>query len=174
MKKIIIGILVAVLLIGGGVMVWSFFFVPAVPSEEPGPITLPQAGDTPGGARPATATSTSLTTIDGRSIPVRDFSNDTDSIQDANNPQYYRLGSNDAFAVTYISNTDFFIIEIQEEPIGPNRKKAELYLEQKLGISRQSMCVLQYQIVAPWWVNSLYAGQNLGFSFCPGAVKLPE
>ena len=43
---------------------------------------------------------------------------------------------------------------------------------QHLGISESDMCRLSYMVSVPNRVNTIYAGQNLGFSFCMGAVAL--
>jgi len=44
----------------------------------------------------------------------------------------------------------------------------------KLGITEDAMCQLNYMVSVPYWVNEYYAGESLGFSFCPGATQLPQ
>jgi tetratricopeptide (TPR) repeat protein len=76
------------------------------------------------------------------------------------------------YLIDYLSQTQAFNIMIYEEPIGEVRQQAEQYLEQQLGISQTDMCRLNYTVIAPNSVNQIYGGQNLGFSFCPGATQL--
>jgi len=80
----------------------------------------------------------------------------------------------DEFNIKYDKAQDFFTIGIAQEPIGEVRVRAEEFLMAKLGIGKEGMCRLKYYIGTSYWVNEAYSGQNLGFSFCPHAVPLPE
>lgn len=123
----------------------------------------------------------------GASVQTRDFLKDPRTVADQINPGYYYLGyhtstgPNDSTAtadppyiIEYIATTHYFNIGLYKEPIGEARKNAESYLTNALGISAQALCTLKYMVSVPERVNATYAGQNLGFSFCPGAVKLPS
>lgn len=77
------------------------------------------------------------------------------------------------FSISYNSSTSFFNIVLLTEPISRARSEAELFLESQLGIQPQALCTLKYFVGTPYYVNTFYAGKNLGFSFCPGATVLP-
>lgn len=116
--------------------------------------------------------------VAGTTVQAADFLSDPAVVKDANNPGYYSVGyqavDNPPYAITYISDTNYFNIALLQEPIGPVRKDAEQYLMAHLGITAEKMCQLDYMVSVPEWVNSQFAGKSLGFSFCPGAVTLPK
>ena len=155
-----------------------------VQSLNPGTGITPPAGQT-GGASGTTKTAT-LTGSDGSVIEVRDFGGDSDVIADPYNKGIYYLGyhSFDAssspanvsapFYVQYQAPTQMFVISLNQEPISQTRQQAEQYLMSKLNLTQDKMCHLRYSIAVPYFVNQYYAGENLGFSFCPGAVQLPQ
>lgn len=101
---------------------------------------------------------------------------------DPNNQGYYFIGraptdahqiGDEPYQITYIAETKYFNITLTQEPLGNSRQKAETYLMQLLGATKDQMCSLNYAVYAPNDVNNQYAGTNLGFSFCPGAIQLP-
>ena len=78
------------------------------------------------------------------------------------------------YLITYVGDSGYFIVSLLQEPIGAARKAAEADLMNQLGVSQDAMCNLNYMVAVPWSVNQVYSGMNLGFSFCPGAVVLPQ
>ncbi|MGH7175135.1 MAG: hypothetical protein ACREGR_02125 [Minisyncoccia bacterium] len=78
------------------------------------------------------------------------------------------------FNVTYDAIQQFFTIALTDEPIGAARLESEQFLETTLGISQAQMCSLRYYLGTDVYTNSFYGGKNLGFSFCPGTVALPQ
>lgn len=111
-----------------------------------------------------------------------DFLSNPAVTPDTNNPGYYFVGAapsaghqigDQPYQITYIAETKYFNITLTQEPLGESRQKAEAYLMQLLQASKSQLCTLNYAVYAPNDVNSQYAGQNLGFSSCPGAVQLP-
>lgn len=120
-----------------------------------------------------------ITAYDGTAIQARDFLADTDVATDVNIPgTYYLEGGVYADAATpyqifFDDADDYFGITLYKEPLGANRRNAEEALMKRLGISDQDMCRLSYVIAPGPGVAETYEGANLGFSFCPGAVKLP-
>jgi hypothetical protein len=124
----------------------------------------------------------------GGSIQVKNFLQDKDTVADSiNQGQYYvgphftQAGVTDPtasdhppFVIDYDSKNQLFNILLNQEPLNQTRQQAESYLGEKLGITHNDMCRLKYTISAPNYVNSYYAGQNLFFSFCNGAVKLAQ
>ena len=122
----------------------------------------------------------------GASIAVKDFLSDPATVNDPVNPGYYYLGYHQStgpedatamadppYVIGYIATTHYFNIGLYQEPIGHVRREAEQYLLNALGISQEAACALKYMVSVPEDVRAIYASQNLGFSFCSGAVKLP-
>ncbi len=100
-----------------------------------------------------------------------------DTKEDEVNPGYYYVGNQPGqevpYLVEYLKETDYFNIVLLQEPLRESRAAAENYLMQALGDTKKETCALHYTLSVPNSVNSSYAGINLGFSFCPGATKLP-
>jgi hypothetical protein len=119
----------------------------------------------------------SIKGADGKEIIVKNFLALPETKEDPDNTGYYNLGyqpnETAPYLISYISPTTFFNIALLQEPIGQSRLKVEAHLLNILGLSKDEMCALNYSISVPNSVNSNYSGMNLGFSFCPGAVKLP-
>ena len=118
-------------------------------------------------------------TIDGNTIVVNDFKNDTSTKTSSNIPQHYFLSggtdpsaTNASHSTFYLESDQSFNVTLLQEPIGQVRSQAETELIQKLGISQADMCRLRYWVGVPNFINSIYSGKNLGFSFCPGAAQL--
>lgn len=179
MKSIIISVLGGLVLIIAGAVVWYFVAKPAPQQAVPQPnVTLPSAGNnTPPVSQGGSAGGNmSIRALDGSSVVTRMFLEDADTAPDSINQGYYTLNTtNDSdFLVTYIAATQYFNIELIKEPVGQSRTEAEQFLARKLGLARQDMCRLNYQLSTPSSVNAFYGGQDLGFSFCPGATKLPQ
>ena len=115
----------------------------------------------------------------GGSVKTNEFLDDPTVTPDPANDGLYRLGFTardpDApYLIMYIEETQFLNIELIREPLGESRKKAEAYLLDTLGIGEEELCALKYMVSVTNRVNQFYASKNLGFSFCQGAVKLPE
>lgn len=165
--------------------VWVLMASTPLPPPAPTP-SLPEAG-TQGPGTSQGGQGLSIPINGGSSISTRDFLSDTQTISDPNNPGYYYLGyhqstgpedasATDAppYVIGYIVQTHYFNVGLYAEPIGQVRIEAEQYLLNMLGITEEEACTLKYMVSVPNNVNSYYSGQNLGFSFCPGAVKLPQ
>lgn len=182
MNKTILIILSFVVVIFGAFVLWYFLSENNKPAQEiTTSVKLPIAQQNPvstSDSGPTQEQLLSLTAADGGTMNVLNFLNDTETIADPVNSGYYDFGysatSTPPFMITYIAATQYFNIELLQEPIGRARKLAEQYLMQHLGISSVDLCRLKYTISAPTSVSSFYGGASLGFSFCPGATKLPE
>ena len=166
-----------------GLIVFAFWFVgskqtPVTNSN--GQVGFPVAGS-------VVQTQTNTSTTNGETSSVRNFLKDSTTVKDPINSGYYYLGyhmsegisdstatDSPPYIIEYISATQYFNIALLQEPIGTTRLAAEQYLMTHLGISQNQMCQLNYMVSVPNRVNSQYAGRNLGFSFCPGATKLPQ
>lgn len=194
MKVIIATISVIVIIIGVILMMVAGPHKTQAPATQPSQqtSTLPSAGSVQSGGSGSgnsfavvggtNAGNISIATQNGP-ISARDFLSDTTTTADPYNQGYYDLGgsmtsgvgsSSPAFAITYISSTQYFNIALLREPIATARADAEQFLLQDLGITKEQACALKYMVSVPYWVNQKFTGRNLGFSFCPGAVILPQ
>ncbi|MBI4086538.1 hypothetical protein HY416_00970 [Candidatus Kaiserbacteria bacterium] len=185
MKKaiIIIGIVILVVLI---VVLATTFWGDKDPQVPDQPVSLP----VPDGPvlPPVSTPSMQIKGSNGSQIIVKDFISNGETIQDTVNPTHYILAGSlgyclgdgscpsgakvSGFSIDYDRPHDLFNITL-EEPLRNNRLAAERFLMERLGIDTMALCTLNYSIGATTYVNQFYEGQNLGFSSCPGSVKLP-
>jgi len=180
MKRIAIlfvTILIVLLLIAAG-----FFFLRKTPAQSPGGTgtTFPGSGTQgTGGSTGGSASLKTITTYDHKSLSVNDFTKDASVQADPNVQGQYDIAggvtptASTAYQIFYQTTDDYFGITLYKEPLGQNRIAAENQLMQKLGITKEAMCSLSYDVSPGPGVNTAYDGKNLGFSFCPGAVQLP-
>jgi hypothetical protein len=124
----------------------------------------------------------------GSTFRVNDFLQNGETVPDTVNPGIYFLAGSigyclgngtcpsgyatQDFAITYSTTSGEFDIAILNEPLAQNRQLAENFLMNRLGLKQFEMCGLVYFVSVSSSLNPRYAGQNLGFSFCPGAVAL--
>lgn len=119
--------------------------------------------------------------IHGNVVSVSDFTKEAGVIEDPYNPgQFVLTGDAESvigktpFSTRYVPTDDSFVITLMSKPLAASRVVAESELREMLHIDEGAMCALRYGVYVPGAVSETYAGQNLGFSFCPGAVALPE
>lgn len=166
---LIIGSIALVLLLLLGIGVY-FFLVKDTP--EP-----PSGNDPFGGVGAGTRVPPNmirLTLTDGTTADVPDFTKEVQPEGASAENGYQVGGSDDApFQILYYPNDAGFLISLLAEPLGENRLKAEAALRGKLQLPDAELCKLNAQVATSIYVNETYAGQNLGLSFCSGAVRLP-
>lgn len=188
MQKVLIYTAAVLLTIGILVIGGLWLMTPRTPTDVPSTNTgtqTPTGGTngstsvTPGGDQTIPGQGIIVGTEGGGSVQVNDFKNDSATVSDTNNPGHYYLaggldptGSDVSYSIFYVESDQSFNITLLKEPIGETRIQAETELMQKLGISQSDMCRLRYWVGVPNFVNAIYSGKNLGFSFCPGATPL--
>ena len=157
------------------------------PNQTNFPVTSTGSGNSNGNSN-----NSSLMTIsssNGVQMTVPDFIHNGTTIEDpANAGSFYLVGSSGAcksdgtcpkagtstdYTIVYYPSDGSFIIALSTEPLGSIRKEAEQSLEKTLGLSQSQMFGLKYSVMTTTYVSQAYGGENLGFSFCPGAVALP-
>lgn len=132
----------------------------------------------------------SFVTSNGYVVTVMDFVHNGETVSDVQNPGSYVLAgslgycladgtcpsgaSTTDFSISYNEKTHFFNIILLKEPLGAVRSLAEQFLAERLGLTGQQACSLNYYVGTPYWVNQSYDDKNLGFSFCAGATPLPK
>ena len=110
----------------------------------------------------------------GSTVKVPDFTKTNQPPVASATSGYQVAGSvNGDFQILYFPAQSYFLISLLAEPLGANRKAAEAELRAKLGLPDSQLCKLNIEVNTIGSVNNTYAGENLGLSFCPGAVLLP-
>ena len=64
-------------------------------------------------------------------------------------------------------------IGLAKKPLRVTRLKAEKALRTFFPLSDADLCSLNITVVTPGKFDAKYGSENLGLSFCPGAVRLP-
>ena len=141
--------------------------------ETSAPVGLPTSSS----VTPIAVQSRTIQTVSSGPITTNDFLAQPETKEDPANKGYYFLGNqpevSNPYTIEYIAATDYFNISLLQEPIRQSRIDAENYMLEHLGLTKEKLCTLNYMLSVPDAVNSIYSDENLGFSFCPGAVVLP-
>lgn len=174
MKKILIITSVALLIIGiafGVVWYRSQSTVPTPSGQTVDPFGFGGNETT----QPGTfAQSTSLSLSDGSTVSVPAFIDNSQPEWASNEYGYAVSESKDpSYGILYYPNDSGFLISLLTEPLGEARRAAEQELRSKLQLTNAQLCKLKAQVFTSNGVSEVYAGQDLGLSFCPGAVQLP-
>jgi hypothetical protein len=124
----------------------------------------------------------------GKSLVVKDFIHNHETVPDTVNPDYYYLAgsigyclgdgtcpsgykTND-FSVTYHATDGHFNIILLTEPLATARTEVEVFLLDRLGVNEAQLCNINYWIGTSGQTSAVYTNKNLGFDFCPGATQL--
>jgi hypothetical protein len=178
---IILGILVVIIGISVGVL---FFISPKSPTPSQtnsnpfGSATSGNTQPTQGGTQ--TSAEIPVTLENGGTVNVPDFTRTTTQLPSSSATNGYQVAGSPnggpggtGYDIIYFPSQSYFDISILSEPIGKNRLTAETALVSKLGLSKSQLCKLDVGVYVQVGVNDQYPGQNLGLSFCPGAIQLP-
>jgi hypothetical protein len=121
-----------------------------------------------------------ITAKDGSTVTVPDFRPGKESVNEGNVTFYYLTQSNqgqgqDNSQFDIIYGTDSSVtVSLLAEPIGAARAAAEAALRSYFPVSDAQLCQMNVIVAVPNDVNAQYSGENLGLSFCPGAMQLPN
>lgn len=78
------------------------------------------------------------------------------------------------YDIYYDQVTGSITVLLASNPLSIARNLAEIQLQYILGLPNEQLCDLRVKVAVNAAVNQEYARQNnLGLSFCPGAVQLP-
>lgn len=168
---------IALLGIIASTALWYFLFAQNTTSQvtQQTTVTLPSSSYSTTSLQQAVPPMT-VATQNGSAIAANDFIHNGVTTPDPSNAgNYYLTGSStNGYAIGYRVTSQFFTIALEQEPLGETRVAAENFLLSALGINKSQACGLNYYVGTDVYVNNLYAGKNLGFSFCPGATALPK
>jgi hypothetical protein len=184
MKRVIISVSILLLLGLIGYGSWYVLTLTSTPqnADTGAPVSLPIDQHSLN-----SATAINISGLNGTPITTANFIVAKNTVKDTQNEgQYYIVQSSTScypdcteknidvpYDILFNTADNSFTISILAEPLGSARIAAEQYLMKTLNISQEDMCKLNYFISTSSHVNATYGGTNLGFSFCPGAVKLP-
>ncbi|MES2225180.1 MAG: hypothetical protein V4480_00015 [Patescibacteria group bacterium] len=181
-KKLIIALLCAL----GILLVLGVLFALRTSNRNPATPSVgnPFSGSLSSSTAPGTQQGViSLRARDGSAISATDVTAGKTPLP-ASSDTYYDLVHNgmdtygnedDPFAIQYAAKSSSFIVSLQEEPLGKSRLSAETFLRSTLNLTDAQLCELDITVAVTQAVNEQYASMgNLGLSFCPGAVTLPE
>lgn len=126
---------------------------------------------------PAHSETLTVGTKNGERVPARNFLNDNSVVELGTD--FYRVfeiaDPDGPIGAGYFYNDDGgFILLIEREPLSFARSILENQLQQKLQFNQFQMCQLKILVQTTRYVNENFAGRNLGLSFCPGSVTLPN
>ncbi|HRH55447.1 MAG TPA: hypothetical protein PK609_01105 [Candidatus Paceibacterota bacterium] len=128
----------------------------------------------------SSADTIALTLDSGATVSVLNFTKEDQPEWAGDSAGYQVAGDadNSSFLITYIPADDSgsqaqFLVALLSEPVGAARSSAEAALKTRLALSNSELCSLDVQVWTNADVNSMYAGKDLGLSFCPGSTQLP-
>ena len=154
------------------VVVVSYFLRPTPDVSTPRAVDfsdLPQADSD----RPAGTTNMLVPTPTGDTIEMRDIRTNADRL--GTDTWVFAGGLNtetELFTLTYYEAYQYFQISLEAEPLAEVRREAETTFLQQLNISQEDACTLDVSVRTRVEINQFFAGQELGLSFCPGALAL--
>lgn len=119
-------------------------------------------------------------------VTVKDFLNDGETKADPMNPGNYIVyggtgycieelcdeDHGNTFLIEYDSQIRHFSVLIIREPVKDVRKNVQSVLSEKLGVSQQDLCKLNYSVYVPYWVTEDYSGVDIRFEGCQDALRL--
>ena len=76
------------------------------------------------------------------------------------------LIENEEFQILYYVADTSFSITILATPINTIRQKAEAEFLKQLGVTKEKACQLKVSVGAPYWVDEVFDGGEMGLSFC--------
>lgn len=182
-------ILLIVLVVLAGIAAW-FVFSQHGPNAGTGPTNQNPFGGATSGTNPGFTTSSStqqagtmaITDAYGASVSVPAFTTGRTPIQGSDGSNYYDLvhqgpvygNENETFAVQYGEKNSDFTVLLLTEPLSAARADAENFLRATLKLPDAELCKLKITVGVTASTNSIYSRyDNLGLSFCPGAIRLP-
>ncbi|MBU6323114.1 MAG: hypothetical protein KGI41_00060 [Patescibacteria group bacterium] len=187
-SRLFILVAAAVLVLAGLGVFWYLSTAnPALPSPTASTTANAFPGSGASGGTNGAGVRYSLAASDGGTVLAANFLSDPKTVKDPINQGYYYLGyhpyegvsdstatNTPPYLILYEADSGSFSIALLQEPIGQTRIDAEQYLMSMLGIPQDQLCRLKYSVSVPYWINSAFAGKNLGLSFCPDSVVLPQ
>jgi hypothetical protein len=132
-----------------------------------------------GGTATAPTKSLALPLRDGTVVQTQDFTKQNQPDW-AGSASGYLVGGGEQenFMILYFApdapgGQGEFLVNLNTEPIGDARRRAEAALKARLEMNDAELCKLAVSVRTAPGVSATYGGYDLGLSFCPGATALP-
>lgn len=180
--KVFLVLLVIAIVVALGFVLWGFgVFSPTAQVPTYQPTQLPHiSGTAPGGTSttgPATGNQLSDITLKTGNVSVTLKNPATvTTAKYLGAGQYNVTDLNQAmtadYNVVFNAKNGTFAIALLNEPIAKSRTEAAQYMMGTFGLTQKQLCQLPIFVGVPHSVNQFYAGKNLGFGFCAGAIPL--
>ncbi len=158
-----------------GAVMWFFLMrEPAAPSE---PVQTP-FGFVGSGSTVAPKT-LSLTLRDGTIVQTQDFTAEGQPEWAGESSGYLVAGGEqEDFIVLYfapdtLAGQGEFLVNVNTEPLGEVRRRAEAALKARLQMTESELCNLAVTVRTIPGLSDTHDGYDLGLSFCAGSVALP-
>jgi len=108
-------------------------------------------------------------------VSTRDFRKDSDVVKlDEVTFQFDEgVANNEISYQIFFDDIDkSFTLSLLQEPLASSRLNAEEALLKRLAVPKNDLCSMKIIVNTPSFVSEDYSGNNLGLSFCPGAMNL--
>jgi len=169
-SPVLLGIALALLLVGIGCMWW---YMGQKPIEAPTQATTTRALPRDSGATIV------LTTKTGKVVTVPDFTYGHPSVEVEDTGVTYVYVTQDdslteldpVYGIVYGSDSSI-VMGLFAEPLADARLRAEAKLKELLPIPEPILCEMNIVVNAADTINPVHVGRNLGLSFCAGATAL--
>lgn len=110
-----------------------------------------------------------------KTVTTRDFRKDAD-VEVIDDVTYQidegSIGEDLTYQIYFDDVDKNITISLLKEPLQSSRLSAEVALVKRLEVNKNDLCSMNITVNTPAFVNEKYSGNNLGLSFCPGAVSL--
>jgi hypothetical protein len=178
MKNLLYVLISGMVILLSGVGAYLFFNHASVTSSTNPSNPFGFSSTTPENTPVTSAPLIPIQTVNGSTVQIPDPTIGKVPIPEGTNKYYYltnnqeRQGNNAEFDIEYGNDSSISIV-LLKEPLGESRLAAEKSLKNLFPVSNSTLCSLKLTVAVPMSISSIYSGENLGLSFCPGAVQLP-
>ena len=103
----------------------------------------------------------------GKQIQVNDFTKNLQAKTEASDV----IAETNQYTISYFTADKSFLITLESQPLKDSRAAAEQALLSKLGITQAQACQLKTSVKTTFDVDQVWAGNELGLSFCPNSIQ---
>lgn len=166
------------LFLGIGCVLFTWFIIGSILFTEPEEVLLgPPVPEPPSstGTPRQTITPISIPTWEGEEFSAQALIDSNTTEQITSEGLYRNTTADDFYSIYYYEPTGHLSIQLYAESLGVARELAEQQLKSVFSqYSDAQLCELQIEVITHREVSREYANKNLGLSFCPFAIPLPN
>ena len=146
------------------------FFSDSNPENEVEPVASPITRALP----QQTITPVSVSTWEGVEVSAQPLVNSIDTEQVTEEGFYKNTAVPDSYAIYYFEPNGSLSVQLFKEPLGLSRSFAEQQLRTIFDLTDEELCELRIEVSVHEMVSPEYSRNNLGLSFCPNGLALPN